>query len=158
MKINKHLLIDLLLVAAMGGIALLGYWYSDALIPKADLTLPLAEGCDLHRAPCAIPLSEGRVIELSILPHPIPTVRPLTIEVVTKGLDPRRIEVDFAGVGMNMGINRVRLDAKGQGRFSGQATLPVCVTGSMTWEATVLVETASQRIAAPFRFDSVSQP
>lgn len=149
---------DALLVAAMGSMALLGYRYSDLLVPKADLILPLAENCDLHRTPCSARLPDGGTIELSILPRPIPTVQPLAVNVVASGVAPRRVEVDFAGVGMNMGINRVMLDTKAPGHFSGQATLPVCVTSRMTWEATVLVETDSQRIAAPFRFDSVSQP
>jgi hypothetical protein len=62
--------------------------------------------------------------------------------------------VDFAGVSMNMGFNRPALVPAGPGQFTGQATLPVCVTGRMTWQATVLVEAGRTRIAVPFRFDA----
>jgi hypothetical protein len=55
---------------------------------------------------------------------------------------------------MNMGFNRPALAPAGPGRFAGQATLPVCVTGRMTWQATVLVEAGRTRIAVPFRFDA----
>jgi hypothetical protein len=54
---------------------------------------------------------------------------------------------------MNMGHNRSELMATGAGRFAGAASLPVCVSGRMTWIATVQVETDRQRIAVPYRFD-----
>lgn len=55
---------------------------------------------------------------------------------------------------MNMGYNRPALAAAAPGMFVGSASLPVCVTGSMAWQATVLLETDRARIAVPFRFDS----
>ncbi len=52
-----------------------------------------------------------------------------------------------------MGYNRVALNTTdGNGRFVGEASLPVCVSGGMNWMATVLVETDRQRIAVPYRF------
>ncbi len=53
---------------------------------------------------------------------------------------------------MKMGLNRPRLTDGGGGHFEGEANLPVCVTGGMEWEATVIVETAGAVVAAPFRF------
>jgi hypothetical protein len=32
--------------------------------------------------------------------------------------------------------------------------LPVCVSGTMAWVATVIVETSGQRIAVPYRFET----
>jgi hypothetical protein len=64
------------------------------------------------------------------------------------------VPVDFAGVSMNMGFNRPALAQAGPGRFAGQAVLPVCVTGRMTWQATVLIDAGSRRIAVPFRFEA----
>jgi len=36
----------------------------------------------------------------------------------------------------------------------GETSLPVCITGQMTWEVTVLLERRGERIAVPFRFQS----
>lgn len=160
---NRHLLIDAAIVLALLLVALAGYRFSPFLLPKADMTATPAAGCDLHRQPCAATLSVGgrnaanATITLSIAPRPIPVIRPLRLEVVIEGLEARRVEVDFAGRDMNMGLNRPALAADGPGRFVGQATLPVCITGKMAWKATVLVETDRERIAVPFLFDSHPQ-
>ena len=74
------------------------------------------------------------------------------VQVVTTGLSPSRVEVDFAGVDMNMGMNRPQLVDRSKGNYTAEVTLPVCITGQMDWQATVLVEAGSERIAVPFRF------
>jgi hypothetical protein len=76
----------------------------------------------------------------------------VTVEI--DGMAAEKVSVDFAGVSMNMGFNRPALERTTSWRFSGQAILPVCVTGRMTWQATVLVESGRQRIAIPFRFEA----
>ncbi|MFN4148266.1 MAG: hypothetical protein ACK4E4_01795, partial [Rhodocyclaceae bacterium] len=103
--------------------------------------------------PCSANLPEGR-LSFALMPRPIPVATPLDVEVELEGLHAERVKVDFAGVEMSMGYNRQTLRALGNGRFAGKATLPVCVTGRMLWQATVLVETGSQRIAVPFRFEA----
>jgi hypothetical protein len=80
----------------------------------------------------------------------------IEVRVTTSGFAPGRVEVDFAGIEMNMGLNRPELAARGGGRFAGQVTLPVCITGAMDWQATVLIETGGARIAIPYRFSSGS--
>ncbi len=89
---------------------------------------------------------------MNIAPHPIPLVKPLQVTVTLSGIDGDRVEVDFDGSEMKMGYNRPVLENSG-GRFVGQTTLPVCITGAMKWTATVLVTAENRRIAAPFHFD-----
>ncbi|MDP2811699.1 MAG: hypothetical protein Q8O34_16295 [Rhodocyclaceae bacterium] len=151
---NKHLLIDAAIVLALLLTAAAGYWLSPFLLPKADVAATPMAGCNLHRQPCAATLPGGAAIELSVTPRPIPMIRPLRLEVAVTGIEARKVEIDFAGKDMNMGYNRPVLAAEGPGRFVGQTTLPVCVTGEMAWKATVLVETGRERIAAPFLFYS----
>ena len=154
---NKHLLIDAAIVLALLMTAAAGYWLSPFLLPKADMTATPMAGCDLHRQPCVAVLSGGgrnATIELSVTPRPIPMIRPLRLKVTVTGIEARKIEVDFAGKDMNMGYNRPALVSEEPGRFIGQTTLPVCVTGEMAWKITVLVETDRERIAAPFLFYS----
>lgn len=151
---NRSILVDLAILLALALIAVVGYKYSPLLLPKADLTLAPAAGCDLHREACHADIPGGGRVELAISPHPIPVVKPLQVTATFSGIAPDKVEIDFAGVVMNMGFNRVPLSATGEGGYTGEATIPVCVTGSMTWRATLMAETGRQRIAIPFLFDA----
>lgn len=155
MPINRKILFDILAILGIVLIAVIGYKLSPLLLPRADVSAAAEPGCDLHRRACAARLPDGGRIELSIAPRPIPMVAPLQVEVKTAGIEAGRVEVDFAGVDMNMGYNRPELAAAGPGLFRAEAMLPVCVTGKMAWVATVLVETGRSRIAVPFHFNSV---
>jgi len=155
MSANRKVLFDVLAILGIVLIAVVGYKLSPLLLPKADVTAVIEPGCDLHRRACSATAPGGGRIELSIAPRPIPMVAPLEVEVRLSGLEAARVEVDFAGVDMNMGYNRPELPAVGPGLYRNEAMLPVCVTGKMAWQATVIVEAGRQRIAAPFRFNSV---
>lgn len=150
---RSKLAIDLLVLAALAGLGIAGYRLAPLLTPKSDVTLPLS-ACDLAKSPCAIALPDGGRIEVAIDPRPIPALKPLKLLAIASGSEVRKVEIDFAGVDMKMGFNRPRLEPMGDGRFVGQANLPVCITGTMLWEATVIVETAGALVAAPFRFAS----
>lgn len=154
MPLSKSLLVDTAMILTLILVGVVGYKLSPLLMPKADVTANPDPGCDLHQGTCAAALPSGGRLHFSIAPRPIPLTTPLVLEVGIEGLPADRVAVDFAGVSMNMGFNRPRLDRLGPGRFSGQATLPVCVTGRMTWQATVLVDSADKRIAVPFRFEA----
>lgn len=153
-RTNKNLLIDIGILLLLILIGIGGYWFSPLLLPKSDLVVTPSPGCDLHRQPCSATLPDGGRIELSISPRPIPMVAPLAVEVTLAGIEARKVEVDFAGIDMNMGYNRPELPRVAHGRHAGTASLPVCITGKMAWSATVLVETDRLRISVPFRFDS----
>lgn len=142
------------MILAMILIGVVGYKLSPLLMPKADVTAQPDPACDLHQGACAAPLPAGGKVSFSLTPRPIPVIAPLEMRVDLEGIAADKVAVDFAGVSMNMGFNRPVLAAAGGGRFTGPATLPVCVTGRMTWQATVLIETGQTRIAIPFRFDA----
>lgn len=151
---NKKIVIDALGIAFLALVAVVGYKLSPLLMPKADVSVQPDPACDLQQGPCAADLPGGGKVRLSITPRPIPMVAPLQVEVEVSGREADKVAVDFAGVDMNMGLNRPELTAQGSGRFTGQGSLPVCVTGSMDWRATVLLESGRERIAVPFRFAS----
>lgn len=153
MKFLKSHALNLAMIAALIATAVIGHRMSPLLLPKADLTGVVEPGCDLQQRVCAASMPGGGRVELSITPRPIPFLQPLRVEVVIDGIEARKVEVDFAGASMNMGYNRGELPATGPGRHAGEASLPVCVSGSMTWVATVIIETDRQRIAVPYRFD-----
>ena len=92
---------------------------------------------------------------LSAAPRPIRPLQPLRLYVHLIGTQAETVEIDFDGVDMRMGLNRVRLARQSgvDGLYAGQGMLPVCVSGDMRWSATVLVATANGRVAAPFHFN-----
>lgn len=151
---NKKILIDAIGILALALVVVVGYKLSPLLLPKADIDAMPEAGCDLQRGPCRAAFPGGGSLEFSIAPRPIPPVSPLALEVRVAGRPADKVEIDFAGVDMNMGLNRPQLSPSGEGRFIGRASLPVCVTGAMDWRATVLVDSGRERIAVPFRFST----
>ena len=152
---NRKILIDVIGMLLIALVVVVGYKLSPLLLPRADVVVQPDPACNLQRQACAVRLPSGGSVELAMGTRPVPMVKPFEVLVTVGGFAPARVEVDFAGIEMNMGLNRPQLAARGDGRFSGQVTLPVCITGQMDWQATVLVETGGQRIAVPFRFASV---
>ena len=145
-------LVNLAIVLALACLAALGYKLSPQRLTGAGQTIAPLAGCDLNAQTCAAELPGGGRIALSITPRPIPVVKPLRVSAHLSGIAADKLEIDFAGVSMDMGYQRQQLVADGHGSFSGEAMLPVCVTGRMTWQATLLIDSGRQRFAVPFRF------
>jgi hypothetical protein len=152
--LNKKTLIDLIGLLLIALVVVIGYKLSPILLPKADSTIQPDPGCDLRRQSCAVALPGGGRVEVGSSVRPIPLVKPFEIMVDVQGIAPGRVEVDFAGIEMNMGLIRPLLTARAPGRYAAEVTLPVCITGQMEWQATVLLETAGERVAIPFRFQT----
>lgn len=147
---NRKILIDLVGLLLIGLIVLVGYKLSPLLLPKADLTVEPDPACSLQDGPCTVSLPDGGSLSFSVGTRPIPLVKPFELRVEAVGA--RNVVVDFAGVDMDMGYNRPALAERSPGVFTGEAMLPVCVTGRMTWQATILLDTPDARVAIPFRF------
>jgi hypothetical protein len=144
------------LLAVIAGVAI--HKVQPLLNPQPVLSAPLDPACDLRRGPCAALFPGGGELTFEILPSTIPVLTSLALRVAVQGLEARGVEVDFAGVDMNMGFNRVRLAEVGVGRYSGEGMLPTCVRDRMAWEAKVLVEGPRGLVAAPFRFETSRRP
>ena len=153
---NKKLLIDAIGFLLIALVVVVGYKLSPILLPKADVSVFPEAGCDLQQQACAATLPSGGRVELSMTPRPIPMVAPFRVEVKVSGAEAKLVEVDFAGIDMNMGLNRPQLAAQGGGLYAAEATLPVCISGLMDWQVTVLLEVGNQHIAIPYRFSSGS--
>lgn len=152
MKPTRSNIVTLAMIAALILLAVLGQQLSPLLLPKADVAATVEQGCDLQKQPCIATFGDGGRLQLSISPRPITFLSPLRVEVNVSGAVPAKVELDFAGASMNMGYNRSQLTATGTGSHGGESSLPVCVSGSMDWVATVMIETDRRRISAPFRF------
>jgi hypothetical protein len=150
--LNKKILIDAIGILLIALVVVVGYKLSPMLLPKADVVVKSDPACNLQRGPCSVELPDGGSVELLMGTLPIPLVKPFEVRVTTQGFAPSRVEIDFAGVDMNMGYNRPLFEHRGNGLHAAEVTLPVCITGQMEWQATVLIEAGSQRVAIPFRF------
>lgn len=152
---TKKLLLDAVILLSLAILGVIGYKLAPLLSPKTDITLPLSS-CDLARQACVATLPDGGQLVFAIEPRPIPSLKPLTLQATVEGSEVSKVEVDLVGTDMKMGYNRPELRG-GNGRFTGQASLPVCITGKMEWDATVLIETGKALIAIPFRFATHSE-
>lgn len=152
--VNKKILLDLIGLLLIALVVVVGYKLSPLLLPRSDLTVKPDPACNLQQQACNVSLPGGGSLQLDVGTRPVPLIRPFDIMVTLDGVKASRVMVDLAGVDMDMGLNRPQLTEQAPGRFSGSATLPVCVTGRMVWQATVLLDTATGTIAAPFRFVS----
>lgn len=151
---NKKILIDAIGFLLIALVVVVGYKLSPLLLPKADVSVFPDVHCDLQHQACGVDLPGGGRVELSVGTRPIPMVKPFRVEVKVTGAEAKLVEVDFAGIDMNMGLNRPQLLPQGGGVFAAEATLPVCITGLMEWQATVLLDVGKQSIAIPYRFTS----
>lgn len=151
---SKSLLLDALMVVALLLIGAASYLWSPLLSPSVDVTVTPGADCDLQKAGCEVGLPDGGRLRFDLAPKPIPATESLLVSVELAGLDAEKVAIDFAGVSMNMGVNRQGLERMAPGSFAGRTTLPVCVSGRMAWQATVLVESGRKRIAVPFQFDA----
>jgi hypothetical protein len=122
--------------------------------PPKFTALPLDETCSLSSGTCAVQLPDGGRLEFALGPRPVPLLKPLNLELRVAGSSARAVEVDFSGVNLPMAFNRANLSAGGAGRYDGQTSLPLCSSGRMTWNATVLLEDGKRRIYVPFRFET----
>jgi len=131
------------------------YYFKDYFKPQVAQTLDWESECDLRSGSCELQLPDGGSVQFEITPKSIPLLKPMVLDVTVTGKEVESVEVDFAGVSMNMGFNRIKLEAVDGGKFSGTVTLPVCVRNRMDWEADVMLETDAGIIVAPFRFETV---
>jgi hypothetical protein len=122
--------------------------------PRISVVAAPDSDCDLRTGACEAAFPGGARVAFEVTPRTLPVVKTLKLLVRAQGIAAHRVEVDFSGVDMNMGLNRVALAEVGPGKFTGTAILPVCVRARMTWEAKVLLYTDAGLLAAPFRFDT----
>lgn len=146
-------LLSLALVIAILG----GAWFlrpgMDA--PSESATaMQVAVGCDSAQRACAA-FGEDLEFELRLGPP----VRPMeTFEIRLRGLRDTlaadaQITVEFQMRGMDMGLNRYRLERAADGDWHGRAILPVCTTGRSDWLARVEVAQRGRRWATEMPFE-----
>lgn len=73
---------------------------------------------------------DGGAIEVRA-DHAPSALHPFTLTVGVQGA--RQVHAEFVMQGMEMGLNRYRLEPTAAGVWRGRVTLPVCVSGRRDW-------------------------
>ena len=120
-------------------------------LPSGVETLAVPPCDPAQAAQCESPLPQGGRLVFLIRPQPVRPLEKLQLSVRLIDFQAQRVEIRLDGVDMSMGDYRTEL-LNSAGEFSGHAILPVCVSGTMTWQATVIVHGDAGAVALPFRF------
>lgn len=112
--------------------------------------------CNLQQDPCQAVFPNGGKVTLSLSPRPIHELKQMRIHVWLHGIDAKSVYVDFRGQNMYMGYNRPKLEKVAPGEFVGTWTLASCglYVEHMEWQTVVLIQTAKQRMGAPFPLET----
>ena len=124
------------------------------LAPAGPTVLPLDETCSLSRETCSVHLPDGGTLKFTLGPRPVPMLQTLTLEIRIEGSNIRLAEVDFSGVDVPMAFNRAYPAPATDGVYTAQTMLPLCASGRMVWQASVLLEKGDDRLLVPFRFET----
>lgn len=141
--------IILILLAAILGVV--AYKLSPLLRATGDTVLPVST-CNPSAQACQVSLPNGGKVELSFAPRPIRPLQAFKAEMSVHDVKVSKAEIDFEGTAMKMGYYRPEFKGA-DGIYAADAILPVCVTGTMEWAATVVLTTAVGTIAIPFHFE-----
>jgi zona occludens toxin (predicted ATPase) len=133
---------------------LVGYRLKDSISSSPSAIAPVNPSCDLHQGKCTTLLANGASVSLLLTPQTIRVLHPLSLNVVTDAINVSTINVDFRGIDMDMGYNRLTLSQEKKGSFVGETILPACIQAEMKWEARVLLNTKKGVIMVPFQFST----
>lgn len=145
-------LLSLLILIGLIG---LSYQLKSKVLPLPTLTIAPDPTCDLKTTLCTSVLPKGEKVSFAITPKDIPLLHPLTLEVITEGIKVSKVEVDIAGLTMDMGYNRTTLNTTTKNNFKGSTTIPICIRNKMDWQASVLLQTNQGLISVPFHFQTL---
>lgn len=148
-------------LVALIGLVFLGQWLGARyLSPERGVErIELSPGDDCTPTGRVCEASAGDVslaLELAASPR---ALVPFPVRVQVRGLSPETItgiSIDFEMQGMDMGLNRARLQPgpSGPGTWAGEATLPVCTAGRTDWLARVSVAMPGRLYEATFPFST----
>jgi len=136
-RVRVRVLAPLLLVVALGAIAVAGYWLKrPAEAVAVSCADPLAGCAFSHRGATAS-------VRFSVRPAPLEA-----FELSVRAAGASRISAEFQMVAMDMGFNRYDLRPTPDGAFASKVTLPVCVSGRRDW--VLYLDIDGSRYALPF--------
>ena len=146
---------SLLLALALGTALGVGYVWLDQRAPDPlAMADALVEDCEPTPGPCTAELAGGRItLGMATAIRELDSF-PLTVEL--EGFEAvEGVAARFDMAAMDMGLNRYRLSEAPDGRWQGEAMLPVCTVDRSDWWVTVAVAHAGGTHRAAFLFHTV---
>ena len=108
--------------------------------------------CDAHHDACSQTVS-GVEVTFDISPKPVKAMTDLTFTITLKGEQPKTPPyIDLGMPGMNMGPNRVSLQATEKGGYEGVGIIVRCPSGKRIWRAKITLPDIGE---AEFVFDVI---
>lgn len=118
--------------------------------------LGTASGCDAATKACEISAANIR-LSLALGPNVKPLVGfPVRLRIEGGEVAEQSVSVDFQMKGMDMGMNRYRLQSIAPSVWQGHAILPVCSASRMDWLAIVEFSLSGRPYQAVFPFHTES--
>jgi hypothetical protein len=113
--------------------------------------------CDIQAGPCIAKIGDGMTVEFDVQPKPVKAMTENTF-VVTLSRDGQplkdaSIKLDLSMPNMYMGKNQPVLRHVRDGRYEGKGIITRCASGSSTWQAEVVIESAGKTVVATFIFE-----
>lgn len=149
-------LLRLLVLLTLGAVTI-ALWYLTSYLLR-DMgqvrRYPESQGCQLSAGPCMAELGDQRQLTLDLgVRGEIRALQRMPLEVSLQGVKAERVMVDFVGRDMDMGLHRYPLSLEADGRYRGEAQIPICTETVMPWRARVVIETADGKLGSGFDFE-----
>lgn len=148
-KISRLVLLAFLIIP----VVIFTFFVLQKSLQDAVETGVVDRSCDLHSVTCEASFSNGGRLSFSIYPRPVKPLAQLDLSVHLSNISADQVEVDFQGIGIDMGFYRPVLEHQGDSLYSGKASLSVCTLDKMLWQATVVIKSGKEMMIAPFRFE-----
>ncbi len=109
--------------------------------------------CDFTKGPCKA-VRKAQQIIFAIEAGTTSSFVPLDFRVQLVGFAANSVAIDFQGVDMFMGINKLDLKRQADGSYIGTRTLPGHVNQSMLWRAKIYIHQGDAVAAGWFDFEA----
>ena len=122
------------------------------VVPVRDLP---AATCDLQRESCRLDLPSGATLELNVARRPLHPAQPFVV-AASSSADLVPLTIAIRGIEIEMASPAQAFQPDGGGAYRAETALPVCTVSRMTWEVSVVLEAAGQRLRWPLFFATES--
>ena len=151
-NLKKFYISSIIALVVLLLLAFVANHFKQILMPPVTIQVAIDTQCDLRKSACRSILPEGGEVIFEITPKTLPVLKPLSLNLRTKGFEASEVQVNLVGVNMDMGINLTTLTKNTSNTFIGTTQIPACMHDKMLWEAQVILQTPSAKINVPFRF------
>jgi hypothetical protein len=151
---KKRLMASLAIVLSV--VLLVGIWsLTNNVLKQQNVGDDLIQAvvCDFNKAPCKATRGEQQII-FAIEAETVASFVPLNFRVQLVGFAADSVAIDFQGVDMFMGINKLDLKLRPDGSYADIRTLPGHIDHAMVWRAKVFIHQDETVAAGWFDFEA----